>query len=226
MLELLETIRVNISASGCKLHLEPHLERLSGSAAELGYSFNKESTVQEINQLLKEQRLGLYKLRIKLKQSAAPSYDLEPYSRFQDPGHIIKIKILNPSRYHSLSDNPLTRHKTNLRGDFSDELANVDEVIWLNERNEVAEGSYTNLFFQSPDNSWHTPSLETGILPGTMRAQILGETTINPEFTNIIKEIFQTKINQGLYTVENLRNAKRVIVTNAMLGPREATIID
>ncbi len=217
--------------------MQPHLERLSGSAVELGYSFNKESTTQAIDELIKKQRPGLYKLRIKLKQSVAASYDIEPYSRFQDPNSIIKIKILNPSRYHSNSKDPLCRHKTNRREDFGDQLQDCDEVIWLNERSEVAEGSYTNIFWQNPDNSWHTPSLETGILPGTMRAQMLSSLRESQRQSNpntaawgslrfAQDDTTMTNIQEGFYDAQLLKNAKKIIITNAMLGPREATIIN
>ncbi len=210
MLELFETIRLDIYQDSYNFNAGPHLDRLEQSALELAFDFDKKTTAKELINYLGQnpQSPGLYKLKITLAKASKPQYSLEPYTRFQDPNYIIKLKLLKPSRYHCLSDNPLTRHKTTLRGDFSDELKDCDEVIWLNERNEIAEGSYTNIFWQDQNDKWHTPALDVGILAGTMREQIMK----------------QYSAQEGHYQVNSLISAKKIIVTNAMLGAKTADI--
>ncbi|MDB5588740.1 MAG: pabB [Devosia sp.] len=48
----------------------------------------------------------------------------------------------------------------------------VDEVVFLNENNELTEGSITNLFIER-DGILLTPPLSSGLLPGTMRAELI-----------------------------------------------------
>ncbi|HTN61581.1 MAG TPA: chorismate-binding protein, partial [Devosia sp.] len=69
-------------------------------------------------------------------------------------------------------------HKTTNRA-FYDEprqhahaALGVDEVIFLNENNELTEGSITNLFVER-DGILLTPPLSAGLLPGTLRAELL-----------------------------------------------------
>lgn len=50
--------------------------------------------------------------------------------------------------------------------------AGVDEVVLLNEKNFVAEGSSTNIFLAS-EETLITPSAESGILPGITREAVL-----------------------------------------------------
>ena len=50
----------------------------------------------------------------------------------------------------------------------------VDEVVFLNERGELTEGSITNLFVER-DGVLLTPALDCGLLPGTLRAELLAE---------------------------------------------------
>ncbi|WP_193337685.1 aminodeoxychorismate synthase component I [Devosia beringensis] len=48
----------------------------------------------------------------------------------------------------------------------------VDEVVFLNERGELTEGSITSLFVER-DGMLLTPPLASGLLPGTLRAELL-----------------------------------------------------
>jgi para-aminobenzoate synthetase/4-amino-4-deoxychorismate lyase len=48
----------------------------------------------------------------------------------------------------------------------------VDEVVFLNERDELAEGSITNLFIEK-NGRLYTPALSSGLLPGTLRAELI-----------------------------------------------------
>lgn len=47
----------------------------------------------------------------------------------------------------------------------------LDEVIFLNERGEVCEGTITNLFFDR-GQGLRTPPLASGLLPGVLRAEL------------------------------------------------------
>lgn len=47
----------------------------------------------------------------------------------------------------------------------------LDEVLFLNERGEVCDGSITNVFFDA-GNGLRTPPLACGLLPGVLRAEL------------------------------------------------------
>lgn len=47
----------------------------------------------------------------------------------------------------------------------------VDELLWLNERDEICEASTSNVFWFR-EGQWFTPALATGCLPGIMRAEL------------------------------------------------------
>ena len=69
------------------------------------------------------------------------------------------------------------RHKTTRREIYNAEYdlaldRGCVEVLFLNDRNEVTEGSRTNVFVRR-DGELLTPPLECGVLPGTRRADIL-----------------------------------------------------
>jgi para-aminobenzoate synthetase/4-amino-4-deoxychorismate lyase len=48
----------------------------------------------------------------------------------------------------------------------------LDELVFINERGELTEGSFTNLFVQL-DKKLFTPPLASGLLPGTLRAELV-----------------------------------------------------
>ncbi len=50
----------------------------------------------------------------------------------------------------------------------------LDEVVFLNERGELTEGSFTNLFIEQRGTIL-TPPLASGLLPGTLRAELIAQ---------------------------------------------------
>ncbi|MCV3766104.1 aminotransferase class IV family protein [Rhizobium sp. TRM95796] len=79
---------------------------------------------------------------------------------------------------HLASNGPLLRHKTSrrtvydaARADYSREDA--DEVLLLNEKGEVCEGTITNLFVTGDDGDLLTPPLSSGCLAGVLRTSLI-----------------------------------------------------
>lgn len=78
------------------------------------------------------------------------------------------------------SNNPLIRHKTSrravydsARGEYPIERA--DEVLLLNERGEICEGTITSLFLPDGAGRLLTPPLSCGLLAGVLREQLIAE---------------------------------------------------
>jgi para-aminobenzoate synthetase/4-amino-4-deoxychorismate lyase len=98
-------------------------------------------------------------------------------------------------------------HKTTNRA-FYDEprqrahaATGVDEVIFLNENNELTEGSITNLFIER-DGVLLTPPLAAGLLPGTLRAELLDS----------------AKAVEHTLTLEDLASAEAIFLGNSVRG--------
>jgi para-aminobenzoate synthetase/4-amino-4-deoxychorismate lyase len=78
------------------------------------------------------------------------------------------------------SGDPLLRHKTTRRAIYDkprEEAAKffgADEVIFRNERGELTEGSFTNIFVER-NGMLLTPALSCGLLPGTLREELMAE---------------------------------------------------
>src|SRR5690606_16981568 len=50
----------------------------------------------------------------------------------------------------------------------------LDEVVFLNERGEVCDGTITTLFFDA-GGGLRTPPLSSGLLPGVLREEMLAQ---------------------------------------------------
>jgi para-aminobenzoate synthetase / 4-amino-4-deoxychorismate lyase len=148
--------------------LQRHLQRLSASATYFGLACDSRA----IAALLDGQRFSA-PMRVRLTLDASgPAVTAVPL-----PPNPAVFRFL-------LADEPLQSdslwlaHKTTNRAfyDTPRQAAHashgVDEVLFANERGELTEGSITNLFIER-DGMLLTPPLSCGLLPGTLRAELL-----------------------------------------------------
>jgi para-aminobenzoate synthetase/4-amino-4-deoxychorismate lyase len=151
--------------------LDRHLERLAGSAAHFGLPFDRAEIELELAKAAADYTSTRMRVRLTLGIDGIVVTGTElppnpPVFRF----------ALAPDRL--ASDSVWLRHKTTNRAFYDGprqqahaELG-VDEVVFLNERDEVTEGSITSLFVER-DGMLLTPPLSSGLLPGTLRAELL-----------------------------------------------------
>ena len=183
-----ETLR---AYDGVPLHLDEHLARLNASATALRLCGGVDGAAigQGIAELLEGNDLSDAYIRITLTRGEhAGRLELEPAA---EPTLIIvaqPLRPLPPSRYDPGStaiiasirqnaDSPLPRHKTlnylnNLLARTEARGRGADEAILLNTRGEVAEAASSNLFLVC-GGCLVTPSLDSNILPGVTRAEVL-----------------------------------------------------
>lgn len=73
------------------------------------------------------------------------------------------------------SDDPWLQVKSTRRGAYDRARASLrdglDEVLFLNERGEVCDGSITTVFFDR-GQGMRTPPVSSGLLPGVLRAEL------------------------------------------------------
>jgi 4-amino-4-deoxychorismate lyase len=168
--ELIETFRYEPERGFVRL--DRHLARMAASALALGFSFSLRSAEARLS-LLDVGKTAL-RVRLALNPKGQIAIAAEPYVAL--PADTIwRLKI---AKTRLDSRDPQLRHKTSrrdiytrARAEFTREEA--DEVLLLNEKDEVCEGSITNLFLEVPHGGWLTPALECGLLPGVLRQEML-----------------------------------------------------
>ena len=149
--------------------LDRHLDRIADSAAYFGLGFDRATILA----LLESQSFPADRMRVRLTLDATgpavTAVELPP-----NPA-VFRFAIA-AERLDSQS--LWLAHKTTNRA-FYDEprqrahaALGVDEVVFRNERDELTEGSITNLFVER-DGMLLTPPLSAGLLPGTLRAELI-----------------------------------------------------
>lgn len=164
---LIETLR---REDGRYPHLAGHLERLRRSAAWLGFACD-ETRVAEL--LAAQPIAGTWRVRLTLAKDGCIDVQAFPLG-VESSGvrHAVLAAVTIESGY------PLRRYKTTARVQYDAALKGLDgdpqlfDVVFLNERGEVAEGARSNVFVER-DGVLLTPPLSSGALPGVMRAALL-----------------------------------------------------
>ena len=149
--------------------LARHLDRMADSAGYFGLPFDREAVLA----LLEGQSFPADLMRVRLTLDASgPDVTSVPLPPNPD---VFRFAIA-PERLDSQS--LWLAHKTTNRAFYDEprqrahaELG-VDEVLFCNERGELTEGSITNLFVER-GGILLTPPLSSGLLPGTLRAELL-----------------------------------------------------
>ena len=166
---LIETLR---REDGRYPRLAGHLERLRRSAAWLGFACD-EVRIAEL--LAGQPVVGTWRVRLTLAKDG--SIDVQAFPLGVEPSEP-RYAVLAASTIES--GYPLRRHKTTDRAQYDAALKGLDgdpqlfDVVFLNERGEVAEGARSNVFVER-DGVLLTPPLESGTLPGVLRAALLAD---------------------------------------------------
>jgi len=166
-LQLIETLR---RENGAYPRLAGHLARLRRSAAWFGFPLDEDALLEV---LARQPVEGIWRVRLTLDkagQLAVQSFALA------DAPAAPRLARLAPQRIDA--SDPLRRHKTTARALYDAALRDlpaddpVFDLVFLNERGEVAEGARSNVFVER-NGIWLTPPLSSGALPGVLRAELL-----------------------------------------------------
>lgn len=155
------------------VRLDQHLRRLSRSADALGFRQPLDAL-----SLLEAVETGDTPLRVRLSMNFRGRIEITTSAFVPLPEETVWRLRLASTRLNS--GDPLYRHKTSrrepyeaARAEFTAEEA--DEVLMLNERGEVCEGTITNVFVGTEDGAYLTPPLSSGLLSGVLRAELIRE---------------------------------------------------
>ncbi|MBL0224069.1 MAG: aminodeoxychorismate synthase component I [Geobacteraceae bacterium] len=188
------------------LLLDRHLQRLAGSADYFGFCLDTDvlrSRLHDLGQGLS----GVHKVRLLLAADGGitlESQALLPAVKAESPA----IIAISPQQVSS--SDPFLYHKTTRRSLYDEQLRahpGCYDIIFLNERNEVTEGSYTTIVI-SLNGELLTPALDCGLLPGVLREELL--------------EV--GAISEAVLTLDDLKAAETIWLINSVRGWRECRI--
>ena len=199
-LELIETFLWDPEKGAPDIDL--HLERLCKSAANLKFKFEINKIKEKIFTIKSQSRL---RCRLTIRFDGKINLTIAPLTP------ISTTWILGLSETILSSSDPWLLYKSSNRGLYDAERANlpdgIDEFIYLNERNEVCEGTITNIFVKIA-GQWLTPPLSSGCLPGVLRR----------------KKIEDGSCKVKIVTFSDLQDAEKITVGNALRGEIAAVL--
>lgn len=164
---LLETMKVD---NGKVALLHRHLERLSASARHFGFVCDVDGLRDSVAAMAAQ----LAELRVMRLLLAATG---EKEIQINAPPSSGRPAALRLSQVTVDSRDPMLYHKTTARGLYERARLGVPadiDVLLSNERGEITETTIANVAVLR-DGMWITPAIWCGLLPGTMRAQLLAE---------------------------------------------------
>jgi para-aminobenzoate synthetase / 4-amino-4-deoxychorismate lyase len=188
------------------LLLERHLQRMAGSAAYFGFSFDADA-LRERLYALAEGLTGAHKVRVLLAADGGMTLDTQPLATIDKA---VPSAVIAVSRQRVDSSDPFRYHKTTRRELYDDQLRahpGCYDCIFLNERDEVTEGSYNTVVI-ALGGELLTPALDCGLLPGVLREELL--------------EV--GAVREAILTLDDLRSADTIWLVNSVRGWRECLL--
>ena len=154
--------------------LDRHMARLAASARYFRFAFDPLTVKAAISEALAGHEGERLRVRLTLAEDGRVA--ITTAAQPETPTGTVYKLALSPSRVQSTD--AFLYHKTTRRDLYDREWQHfhdsvgADEVIYLNERGELAEGSRTSIFIER-DGVLLTPALSSGLLPGTLRADLI-----------------------------------------------------
>ncbi|MEW2911136.1 aminotransferase class IV family protein [Leisingera sp. JC11] len=185
-------------------HQAQHLARMGRSAAEFGIHFDPQQAQRVLAGVA-----GGAPLRCRLTLDAAGQLALATAPLGRTPAGW----RLGIAETRLKAGDIWLQHKTTRRTLYDTaraELpAGLDELLFLNQRDELCEGTITNLFVTRADGRMVTPPLSCGLLPGVLR-QVLLE---------------NGQCAEAVLRLEDLHGAQAIHMGNSLRGLIPATLV-
>lgn len=204
-LGVFETIAVE---NGKLIFEDWHLERLQKSLKILG--IKQSVTKEEIDFYLSQKECSHHALKIIVSsQNKVFTLRQNPYTKKQ----LEEGFNLGFSSVYRNETSLLTRYKTLNYGDCILEKRHakdlgMDELLFLNSKGEICEGTVSNVFF-SKNGKLFTPPVLSGLLPGVVRRFLIEtfsvtEKVLKKEDIKEMEECFVTNSLMGIMPVKSL----------------------
>jgi para-aminobenzoate synthetase/4-amino-4-deoxychorismate lyase len=182
--------------------LDRHMERLAHSASHFGFDCDIEEVKRRLGAVRAEEPK-------RLRALLSPDGALELQVLEMPPRSGAPRRLALDSEPVSSHDEFL-RHKTTRRDRYEQAAArfpDADDVIFWNERGEITETAIANLVLVTNGEA-RTPSHTSGLLPGTLRSELLAN----------------RRIREAVLTFTDLQEADEVWAINSLRGWIPATV--
>jgi para-aminobenzoate synthetase/4-amino-4-deoxychorismate lyase len=198
-------------------HLARHLQRLSSSAAALGFKLDNIDAVRaqiaaECNSLPAQIP---HRMRLALRKDGTVQITAAVLTPLTESSVGV---LLGPDHAFPATEagDPLLHHKTTRRADYDRgwreaEAKGAFDTLFFNERGELTEGGRSNVFVKLAGR-WWTPPLASGVLPGVMRGVLLDEAS-------------GLQAAEKVLTQADVLNAEALLICNALRGALEARLV-
>ena len=191
-LEIIETLRFNPEEGF--LRLPAHIDRLEKTCSELLYPFDRGAILMALGEAVDSEQS---RVRLTINIDGKIDVKIGRINNIERWNIGISDKVLS-------SIDPWLRVKTTNRIVYDTERANLkdlDELLFLNENEEVCEGTITNVFVLV-NGSYLTPPLSSGCLPGVLRQEML----------------LNGKTKEQVLFLDDLISADKIFVGNSLQG--------
>lgn len=201
--ELLETLLWR--PKGGYFLLDRHLDRLANSARYFGFPCDAACARAQLAQRAAQFGSAPQRVRLLLGETGEARIESKPLELARRPWTV--AFAADPID----SANPMLFHKTTSREVYDAarrSVSGVDDVILWNERGEVTETTIANIVVRL-HGEYLTPELDCGLLPGTLRAELLARGAIR-----------EARISR-----EELQGAEAIYLANSVRGVLRAKLI-
>ena len=187
--------------------LDRHLDRLLDSAAYFALPVTRQAVVAFLAER-SSTWTGAMRVRLTLSETGLdltsvplpPSPETFRFAIHPEPLSSTSVWLAHKTTNRAFYDGPRQR---------AHDERGLDELVFLNERGELTEGSFTNLFVER-DGALLTPPLASGLLPGTLRAELIAE----------------GKAEERVLTLADLKSAEAIWLGNSVRGLIRAQWVD
>lgn len=169
-LQLIETLRFEPNQGFIRLRL--HLARLARSARRLGFPAPNDAA--ERLQDAASEATGLQRVRLTFDSQGRIAVTSAPFTPLASDlvwkVHIATTRLRSSDKLLRLKTSRRAVYET-ARAEYTQQQA--DEVLMLNERGEVCEGTITSIFLDDGSGILRTPPIACGLLAGVLRTELI-----------------------------------------------------
>lgn len=186
--------------------LKDHLKRLKLSAEYFLFKYDEKKIFLQLKKIIANLDKNKYRLRITLNKAGRLNHSLLQIVEMKNRTSVIV------SHKKANSQNKFQYFKTSNRKLYDDEYKKYSvlghfDVIFLNEKDEIAEGAVSNIFVEKRGKIF-TPPISAGLLNGVYRNYLLSK---------------NKHINEKTLYLDDLIKADKVFLTNSV---RKEVVVD
>ena len=183
-----------------------HMARAAAAAATLGFAWDAEKASAALHAAAASHPDGTWRTRLLVSRDGVATVECTPLAH--DETRIWRVAL---ARVPVAADDAALRVKTTRRELYERAKGarpDVDDVLLWNERGEITESTIANVVAEI-DDTWWTPPVSCGLLPGVFRAAV----------------IEAGMVQERVVTKDDLRRATRIWLINSLREWMKATVV-